>query len=188
MSEAGPDRRAEWLAHERALRARLLGDAAPVPAEALTTRPGVEVLRDIMNGVLPRPPISESLGFFLAEVEPGRAVFQGSPSAAFYNPIGSIHGGWTATLLDSCVACAVHSTLPAGKVYTTLELKVNYVRAIMPDTGPLRAEGRVISVGGRIGTAEGRLTDAAGRLYAHATTTCLIFDPREGRRDKPGNG
>lgn len=185
MAQPENDRRAEWLQREQEVLARLTGAAAPVAAETLTTRPGVEILRDVMNGVLPRPPISDSLHFFLAEVEPGRVVFQGNPSAAFFNPIGTIHGGWTATLLDSCVACAVHSTLPAGKVYTTLELKVNFVRGILPDSGPLRAEGKVISVGGRIGTAEGRLTDAAGRLYAHATTTCLIFDPAEVRQDKP---
>lgn len=182
MAEDDNDRRAEWLKRERELLARMADVAAPVPAETLTGRPGLEILRDVMNGVLPPPPIGRSLNFFLVEVEDGRAVFQGSPSAAFFNPIGSIHGGWTATLLDSCVACAVHSTLPAGKVYTTIELKVNFVRAIMPESGPLRAEGRVISVGGRVGTAEGRLTDASGRLYAHATTTCLIFDPRESRR------
>src|SRR5690606_17929503 len=159
-TESESDRRNAWLQRERELRARLTGTPEPVPDDTLARRAGVEILRDIMNGVLPRPPISESLGLLLAEVEPGRVVFQGSPSAAFYNPIGSVHGGWTATLLDSCVACAVHSMLPAGKVYTTLELKVNYVRAVMPDSGPLRAEGRIISLGGRIGTAEGRLTDA----------------------------
>lgn len=187
MAANDDDRRADWLAREHELQARR-SHAAPVPAESLTGRPGLDILRDIMNGVLPGPPIGESLNFFLVEVEYGRAVFQGRPSAAFYNPLGTIHGGWTATLLDSCVACAVHSTLPAGKVYTTVELKVNFVRAILPDSGPLRAEGKVISAGGRIGTAEGRLTDAAGRLYAHATTTCLIFDPREGRRDPPSSG
>ena len=176
MTEPDNDRRREWLEREREVLARLTGTAAPVPVATLTRRAGVDILRDVMNGALPRAPISESLNFFLAEVEPGRVVFQGTPGAAFFNPIGTIHGGWTATLLDSCVACAVHSMLPAGKVYTTVELKVNFVRAVMPDSGPLRAEGKVISVGGRIGTADGRLTDATGRLYAHATTTCLIFD------------
>jgi uncharacterized protein (TIGR00369 family) len=129
-----------------------------------------------MDGTLPAPPIAHSLDFLLVEVEQGRAVFQGTPKFDFYNPIGSIHGGWIATLLDSCVGCAVHSALPAGKGYTTLELKVNYVRALSHDSGPVRAEGRVIHLGGRVATAEGRLVDPAGRLYAHASTTCLVLE------------
>lgn len=176
MSNTPTDKRAQWLAQEQTFRAQLGGEASPVPPAALARTAGVEVLRAIMNGGLPRAPIADTLDFFLVEVEPGRVVFQGNPAPAFYNPIGSVHGGWVATLLDSSVGCAVHSTLPAGKGYTTVELKVNFVRAVMPDSGPLRAEGKVINVGSRIATAEGRLTDAAGRLYAHATTTCLVFD------------
>jgi len=149
---------------------------APLPRDALTQHPGLELLQRMMRGELPRPPISEVLDFTLVEAEPGRVAFEGNPRAAFFNPIGSVHGGWVATLLDSCVGCAVHSMLPAGKGYTTVELKVNFVRPVMPESGRLRAEGRVIHVGNRIGTAEGRLTDAAGRLYAHATTTCLVFE------------
>lgn len=178
------DRRMQWIEHEKAIRARHTKPPAPVPPAALAQRSGLDLLKSVMLGELPAPPISHTLDFFLIEVEPGRVVFQGHPRAAFYNPIGSVHGGWTSTLLDSCVACAVHSTLPAGKGYTTVELKVNFVRAVMPDTGPLRAEGKVISVGSRIGTAEGRLTDASGKLYAHATTTCLIFDISDMKRDK----
>lgn len=169
----------QWLDHERSVRAHLTRPPEPVPPAALSQRSGVDLLKAIMAGELPAAPISETLDFFLAEVEPGRIVFQGNPRAAFYNPIGSVHGGWSATLLDSCVGCAIHSMLPAGKGYTTVELKVNFVRAVMPDSGPLRAEGRIINLGSRIGTAEGRLTDASGRLYAHATTTCLIFDMSE---------
>lgn len=180
MSDIPTDKRAQWLEHEQQMRARHTAEAAPVPPGALARNAGAEVLKAVMNGELPSAPIADTLNFFLVEVEPGRVVFQGSPRPAFYNPIGSVHGGWAATLLDSCVACAVHSTLPAGKGYTTVELKVNFVRAVMPDTGPMRAEGKVINVGGRIGTAEGRLTDASGKLYAHATTTCLIFDMPSG--------
>ena len=148
----------------------------PLPFEALSQRPGIELLRGMLTGELPGAPIAQVLDFRPVTVEPGLVAFEGNPSPAFFNPIGSIHGGWAATLLDSCVGCAVHSVLPAGKGYTTLELKINFGRAVMPDSGPLRAEGKVIHVGGRIGTAEGRLTDAIGRLYAHATTTCLILD------------
>ena len=139
-------------------------------------RTGLEFLQGIFSGELPHPPIGETLDFLPILAEQGRVIFQGTPSAAHYNPIGSIHGGWAATLLDSCVGCAVQSTLPRGKGYTTLELKVNYVRALSPDTGPVRAEGWVIHTGGRVATAEGRLTDSAGKLYAHASTTCMVMD------------
>ena len=182
MANVPEEIRAQWLAHEQSLRAGKRAAPAPVSLRELASRGGLELLRGIMTGELPSAPISQTLDFFLAEVEPGRVVFQGNPQPAFYNPIGSVHGGWMATLLDSCVACAVHSVLPVGKGYTTVELKVNFVRTVMPDSGPLRAEGKIINLGGRIGTAEGRLTDAAGRLYAHATTTCLIFDMSEMKR------
>lgn len=155
---------------------------APIPRAALARRAGLDLLQAMMRGELPRPPVTESMSFILVEAEAGRVAFEGTPSAAFFNPLGSIHGGWSATLLDSCVGCAVHSLLPAGKGYTTVELKVNYVRPVMPESGRLRAEGRAIHVGGRVGTAEGRLTDAHGRLYAHATTTCLILDLSEHAR------
>lgn len=154
----------------------------PIPLATLATRPGIDILRGILAGELPGAPIAEVLDFVPKEVEAGRIVFEGRPSPRFFNPIGSIHGGWIATLLDSALGCAVHSVLPAGKGYTTLELKVNYVRAVMPDTGPVRAEANVIHVGNRVGTAEARLTDASGRLYAHATTTCLVFDFSEKKR------
>ena len=109
------------------------------------------------------------------EVEEGRAVFRGTPRFAHYNPFGSVHGGWTATLLDSCMACAVQSALPQGSACTTLEFKINIVRAITGDTGPVVAEGKVVQAGRRVGVAEGRLTDDVGRLLAHGTTTCLIY-------------
>lgn len=166
---------AQWRQREAEVRARI-GGCDIIPPGPLTQRPGLELMRAIMDGTLPAPPIAHSLDFLLVEVEQGRAVFQGTPKFDFYNPIGSIHGGWIATLLDSCVGCAVHSALPAGKGYTTLELKVNYVRALSHDSGPVRAEGRVIHLGGRVATAEGRLVDPAGRLYAHASTTCLVLE------------
>lgn len=143
--------------------------------ETLKAESGLEFLRGIVDGRLPRPPISDTLSFYLVEVEGGRAVFQGTPKPEHYNPLGSIHGGWPATLLDSCMACAVHSTLAAGQGYTTVEFKLNLVRPIFRDTGPLRAEGKVINAGRTIATSEGRLFGADGKLYAHGTETCLIF-------------
>ena len=145
------------------------------PIETLRAQSGLEFLRGIVAGRLPRPPIADTLNFYLIEVDPGRAVFQGTPKPEHYNPLGSIHGGWPATLLDSCMACAVHSTLAAGQGYTTVEFKLNLVRPVFADTGPLRAEGKVINGGRTIATSEGRLFGPDGKLYAHGTETCLIF-------------
>jgi uncharacterized protein (TIGR00369 family) len=109
-------------------------------------------------------------------VDFGRAVFQGTPEFKHYNPLGTVHGGYAATLLDSCMGCCVHSTLPVGMGYTTLEFKVTLIRAITAETGTVTAEGRILNAGRRAATAEGRLTDAKGRPLAHGTTTCLVFD------------
>jgi uncharacterized protein (TIGR00369 family) len=139
---------------------------------------GLEYPRAIGRGELLGAPITATLGIVPVEVEEGRVVFAVEPAEWHYNPIGAIHGGLAATLCDSAMACAVHSTLPAGTGYTTIELKVNYIRALTKETGPIRCEGRTIAVGGRIATAEARVTDPAGTLYAHATTTCLIMRPK----------
>jgi uncharacterized protein (TIGR00369 family) len=136
---------------------------------------GIEFLKAIRDGRLPQPPIAQVLGFRLTEVENGRAVFEVTPAEQHYNPIGVVHGGLAMTLLDSAMACSVQSTVPPGASYTTLEVKVNLVRAITAKTGTLRAIGTTIHVGNRIGTAAGRLEDAAGKLYAHGTTTCIIL-------------
>ena len=136
---------------------------------------GMEYIQAIFRGELPAPPISELMGFRGVLAEPGRAVFEMEPGQQHYNPIGSVHGGVALTLLDSAMGCAVHTLLEAGVGYTTLELKTNFVRPITSETGPIRCEGLVIHLGGRIATAEGKLTDAAGKLLAHGTTTCLIF-------------
>ena len=138
---------------------------------------GLEYLRKIVAGELPRPPISALMNFGLAEVGEGRAVFSAEPAEYHYNPIGVVHGGLAATLLDSAMGCAVHSLLPAGAGYTTLEIKVNYVRPLTAETGTVRCEARVIHLGGRTATAEGKVVDEGGKLYAHATTTCIIFRP-----------
>lgn len=166
---------AQWQADEAAVRARIgaPGVARPDQVAGLT---GMQVFEAMMDGRLPPPYIGFTLDFGLVEFSPGRAVFQGKPGLAHYNPLGTVHGGWIATLLDSCVGCAVHAALPAGKAYTTAELKVNYVRAVTTKVPLVRAIGQVIHQGGRMATAEGRLVDADGKLYAHATTTCFIFD------------
>jgi uncharacterized protein (TIGR00369 family) len=123
-----------------------------------------------------QPAIGDTLGFKLVEVEEGRAVFEGTPGLHVYNPIGTVHGGYAATLLDSACGCAVHSSLTGAQTYTTLELKVAYHKAMRADTGPVRAEGRVITLGRRTAFVEARLTDAEGRLYATATSTLLVMN------------
>jgi uncharacterized protein (TIGR00369 family) len=153
-------------------------DAPTGSMEAAGRLAGLPFLEAIRDGRLPPPPVSRLLGFTLAEVENGRAVFECEPSEAHYNPVGTVHGGVISTLLDSALSCAVHTTLPAGTGYTTAELKVNFVRPVVIGTGRLRAEGRVIHAGSRLATAEARLTDSAGKLYAHAVGTCLIFTAR----------
>lgn len=138
---------------------------------------GIEYLRRISRGELPPPPIASLMNFTLREAEEGRALFVLEPGEFLYNPIGVVHGGVAATLLDSAMACAVHSTLPAGVGYTTLEIKVNMLRAISAGTGPLFAEGKLIHAGRTTATAEGQLRDEGGKLYAHGTTTCIIMRP-----------
>jgi len=139
---------------------------------------GLEQLRAVFDPDRPEraPGIGKTMGFSIVELEEGRVVFGGHPDESVYNPIGTVHGGYAATLLDSAVGCAVHSMLKAGQGYTTLELKVAYHRPMTTKTGPVRAEGKVIQVGRRAAFAEGRLTDLEGRLYATATSTLLVFD------------
>lgn len=127
-----------------------------------------------------RPPIAEALDFNLVEVEEGRAVFEGIPGRHAYNPLGSVHGGYAATLLDSACGCAVHACLKPGQAYTTLELKIAYHRAMNADTGPVRAEAKVITIGKRVAFTEGRITDAEGRVYASATSTLILMEQRKG--------
>jgi len=144
--------------------------------EQAAGKSGLEMFQAMLAGELPAPPISQTLDFILVEAEHGRAVFQGRPALAHYNPMGIVHGGWFATLLDSALGCAVASTLPAGKTYTTAELKVNIVRPLSDKVPFVRAEGRIIHGGNRMATADARLTGADGKLYAHGSTTCFIFD------------
>jgi uncharacterized protein (TIGR00369 family) len=146
-----------------------------IAPEALS---GLEQLRAVFDPSHPdrAPGIGKTLGFSVVELEEGRVVFGGHPDESVYNPIGTVHGGYAATLLDSAVGCAVHSALKAGQGYTTLELKVAYHRPMTKDTGPVRAEGKAIQVGRRAAFAEGRLTDLEGRVYATATSTLLVFE------------
>lgn len=138
---------------------------------------GLEVLRRVVAGEEPLAPIMATMNFTLVEVEKGRAVFATTPAEYHYNPIGVVHGGVAATLLDSAMGCAINAALPAGTAYTTLEIKVNYLRPLTMMTGPVRAEGKVVHLGRRMAVAEGRITDASGKLYATASTTCLVMAP-----------
>lgn len=146
-----------------------------IPTEAFHRLSGLEIFREMLAGRLPAPPICGALDFIMTEAEEGAVVFEGVPRAAFDNPLGAVHGGWAATLLDSAMACAVHSTLKAGFAYTTVEMKLNYVRPIVEATGKVRCEGKIVSLGRTLATSEGRLLDARGKLLAHGTETCLIF-------------
>ena len=146
-------------------------DSAPPPA-ALS---GLELLRGFIAAGK-RPPMAVTLGFDLVEIEPGRAVFAGTPAANTYNPLGVVHGGYAATLLDSACGCAVHAQLRANQTYTTVELKVAYHKALTSETGLVRAVGTVLSIGRRVAFAEAKLTDASGRLYASATSTLLVIE------------
>ncbi|MGW3943591.1 PaaI family thioesterase [Streptomyces phaeochromogenes] len=144
-------------------------------AEAAGRMAGIDFLRELQAGRLPGPPISSSMDFALDEVEPGRAVFSLTPGEEHYNPIGSVHGGIFATLLDSAAGCAVQSTLPQGMAYTSLDLTVKFLRRITVDTGPVRAIGTVVNQGRQTALAQAQLVDAKDRLLAHATSSCLLF-------------
>jgi uncharacterized protein (TIGR00369 family) len=144
-------------------------------ARAAAEMSGLEYLRAIARGELPAAPMADLLGFGFHEIEEGRVIFECVPAEYHYNPIGAVHGGLACTLFDSTMGCAVHTMLPAGVGYTTVELKVNFLHPIEAKTGRLLCEGTTIHVGGRIATAEARLHDEEGKLYGHATTTCMIF-------------
>lgn len=168
-----------WLVQEQAIRATL--DAGPGPGVATPQQvaglTGLELMQALLEGKLPYAAIAKTLDFTIVDVAPGRAVFQGAPGPAHLNPMGGIHGGWYATILDSALGCAVHTLLPAGRGYTTAELSVNLVKAINPMKTPrVRAIGTVIHCGKQLATAEARIVGPDGTLYAHGTTTCLVFE------------
>ena len=143
--------------------------------EALT---GLEYMRQLMTGEREPSGMARLMNMRLVEVEGGRAVFTVEPDERHYNGLGIAHGGLAATLLDSALGCAINTMMPAGRVFTTLEMKINYVRPMRRETGEVRCEARVIHVGGRVGSAEGRIVDARGKLYAHGTATCMLFMTR----------
>jgi uncharacterized protein (TIGR00369 family) len=168
----------KWNADYDAVMARMAQGAGPGIAqpEQVMGLTGLELMQAVLAGTLPYAPIAATLDFSLIEVSAGKTIFQGTPQLKHYNPLGTVHGGWYATLLDSAVGCAVHTMLPAGRAYTTAELSVNIVRAASHKSGPLRAIGTVIHCGKQLATAEGKIVGSDGKLYAHATTTCLVFD------------
>jgi uncharacterized protein (TIGR00369 family) len=146
-----------------------------VPPAIAAADGGLAFLQAVINRVHPAPPFAESTSIWMTSAEKGRVVFEAHPSSKFLNPLGSVHGGWVSTLLDSAMGCAVHSTLLPGHGYTTVDMTVTFVRAVRPDSGPLTCEGKIVHAGGRIATAEGRIHDAQGRLIAHGTETCMIL-------------
>ena len=150
------------------------------PAEIVASMAGIDFVRAMFAGKLPAPPIMQTVEPFDSTAEPGVVVFHSIPGFRHYNPIGSVHGGYAATLLDSAMGLAVHSALPPGTGYTTLEFKVSFIRGMSRDTGVVRTEGRTLNIGRRAATAEARITDAKDRLLAHATTTCLVFEMAKG--------
>ncbi|KLN55424.1 PaaI family thioesterase [Variovorax paradoxus] len=167
-----------WIAQEAEIVQRL--DAGPGPGlarpEQIAGKTGLEMMGAMLRAEIPYAAIAKTLDFVLLEVGPGRAVFQGKPLAQHLNPLGTIHGGWVATLLDSALGCSVHTMMPVGRAYTTAELSVNYVKGLTPKVQRVRAEGKVIHCGRQLATAEARLVGPDGTLYAHATTTCLVFE------------
>lgn len=152
-----------------------VGVATP---EQIRGKTGLQMMQAMLKGELPRASISETMDFHFIEVSFGQAILQAAPHPRCLNPLGGMHGGWYCTLLDSALGCAVHTTLPEGRAYTTLELKVNLVRAITPKVPLVRAIGKVIHAGKQVATAEASIIGHDGKLYAHSTTTCLVFDGR----------
>lgn len=150
-------------------------DPAPTTARGLSMA-GIDYLRAMIDGELPPPPIMGLMEFAMLSAEPGKVVFAGTPDESAYNPIGAVHGGVVCTLLDSVAGCALHSTLPQGKGYTSVEIKVNYLKAVRTDSGTLTATGTVVKAGSRVGFTEGVVTDGSGAVVATATSTLLIFD------------
>jgi len=166
----------QWIEEEAGLRTRMQTEPGFARPDQVRGRTGLQTMQALLDGDLPPPPIALTMDFTLVSVAFGEAVFQGRPMRKHYNPLGGVHGGWFATLLDSALGCAVHTTMPIGRAYTTLEFKVNLVRALSDKVPLVRAIGRVVHSGRQVATAEASLVGHDGKLYAHASTTCLVFE------------
>ena len=168
-----------WQTELEVVRQKMLaggGQPGLARPEQIAGKTGLQIMQGMLSGELPYAHIAQTLDYGLLEVGEGFAVFQGTPQLKHYNPLGTVHGGWYATLLDSALGCAVHTMMPVGRGYTTAELSVNIVRAASHKSGPLRVYGKVIHCGRQLATAEAKIVGADGKLYAHATTTCLVFE------------
>ncbi len=152
-----------------------MGKFGLVPPEVAARMSGLEFLRGLLDGTLPAPPFAEVMDVWPREVERGRVVFEAGPSSRLYNPMGLVHGGWLALVLDTAMGCAVHSVLAAGEGYTTVDLRTTFVKAVRETTGRVRCEGYVLHAGERVASAEGRITSSDGTLLAHGSETCLRF-------------
>lgn len=153
-----------------------------IPLADVAELSGIEQLRRVVGGDYPAPPIAERMNFALVEVSDGRAVFQGVPGERHLNPLGGVHGGWAATVMDSALGCCIHTLLQPGEAYSTAEMKINYTRPITPRTGLVTCEGKVVHKGRTLAVSEARLTDADGKLLAFGTETCSIFPVEKLRR------
>jgi uncharacterized protein (TIGR00369 family) len=173
-----PNQLEQWLAEEADVLKRMQGGPGPGVArpEQIAGKTGLEMMQAMLRGELPFAAIAHTLDFLVIDIGDGTATFQGTPGAHHFNPMGTVHGGWFATLLDSALGCAVHTKMPVGRGYTTAELSVNIVRALTPKVQRVRAIGRVIHCGRQLATADAQLIGPDGTLYAHATTTCLVFE------------
>ena len=176
-----------WLTQEAEVITRMAHGAGPGVARAdqIAHMDGLQMMQAMLRGDIPYAAIAQTLDFYLMEVSQGRAVFQGKPGPAHLNPMGTIHGGWYATLLDSALGCAVHTMMPVGRAYTTAELSINLVRSIGHKVQRVRAEGTIVHCGRQLATAEARIVGPDGTLFAHATTTCLVFELKSGLNKTP---
>jgi uncharacterized protein (TIGR00369 family) len=176
-----------WLAQERDVRTRMDAGVGPGVArpEQVAGKTGLQVMQGLLAGELPHAHMAKTLDFMMIEVGPGLAIFQGTPGVQHLNPLGTVHGGWFASLLDSALGCAVHTLMPPGRGYTTADLSVKLVKAITPKVQRVRAIAKVLHCGRQLATAEAQLVGPDGTLYAHASTACLVFEMPSPTGNKP---
>jgi uncharacterized protein (TIGR00369 family) len=176
-----------WLAQERDVRTRMDAGVGPGVArpEQVAGKTGLQVMQGLLTGELPHAHMAKTLDFMLIEASPGLAIFQGTPGVQHLNPLGTVHGGWFASLLDSALGCAVHTMMPPGRGYTTADLSVKLVKALTPKVQRVRAVAKVLHCGRQLATAEAQLVGPDGTLYAHASTACLVFEIPSPTGNKP---